>query len=154
MFTNGAFHNIGLGPRNYLSAGDLGRYAGIDWVQENPFNGAGTYSDDPDFGAHKLNYLAQGDEHLGAFKVPSLRNVANTAPYMHGGHFETLTDVVEYYSDLDETPSMGHREESLLPLELSDAQIADLVAFLDALSGSPLDASLLEQPASPVLGGR
>ena len=154
MLTNGAFHNIGLGPRDHLSSGDLGRYSGIDLVQENPFNGAGHYSDDREHGAHQLDYLAQGAEHMGAFKVPTLRNVGETAPYMHGGHFDTLTEVVEYYNELDETPTMGHREESLLPLDLSAEAIADVVAFLESLSGSAVDASLLEQPASPLLDGR
>jgi len=154
MLTNGAFHNIGLGPRDYLAVGDLGRYTGIDAVQDNPFNGASIYSDDPTTGAQKLDYLAQADEHLAAFKVPSLRNVANTAPYMHGGHFESLTRVVEYYDALDEISSFGHREESLLPLGLSKDEIADVVSFLESLTSDALDPQLKIQPASPSLDSR
>ena len=154
MLTNGAFHNIGLGHRDYLQAADLGRYSGIDAVQDNPFNGASIYSDDPTTGAHKLDYLAQGDEHLAAFKVPSLRNVAKTAPYMHGGHFESLTRVVEYYDALDEVSTVGHREESLLPLGLTQDEIADVVSFLESLTSDSLDPQLTIQPDSPSLDSR
>ena len=154
MFTNGAFHNIGLGVRDHLESGDLGRYEGIDLVRASVFNGSSRFSDDTETGAHKLDYLSQGTEHIGAFKAPSLRNVAETAPYMHGGHFEALEDVVRYYSELDETPPLGHREETLLPLDLSDGDVADLVAFLQALTGSPLDEGLLVPPAQPSMDAR
>ena len=69
---------------------------------------------------------------------------------MHGGHFETLTDVVLHYSEMDDPPPIGHREELLLPQQWTDDQIADLVAFLESLQGQPIDESLLSQPDSPL----
>ncbi|MDP6933378.1 MAG: cytochrome c peroxidase, partial [Myxococcota bacterium] len=109
LFTNGEFHNIGLASRDGLDPADTGRFEGISSLLDNAFNGAGDYSDDPDWGSLKVDHLALAEEQLGQFKVPSLRTTAASPPYMHGGHFETLAEVVEYYSELDETPSIGHR---------------------------------------------
>ena len=149
--SNLEFHNIGLGPRDWLSEEDVGRYSGIERVRATLFNGEGDYSDDQDAGAEKLAFLKSGDQNFfGAFKTPTLRNVTDTAPYMHGGHFETLTEVVTYYSDLDEVPLWGHREETLIPLELDAEQKGDLVSFLEHLTGEPLDEALLTAPPSPL----
>ena len=149
--TNKEFHNIGLGARSWLEGVDAGRYLGIDTVLADPFNAAGAYSDDTTSSAAlQLVYLTNGTEQLGQFKTPSLRNVGLTAPYMHGGHFETLAEVVEFYSELNEEVQLGHREDSLEPLELLDTEKAALVAFLNALEGEPLDTSLLSAPTSPI----
>jgi len=82
----------------------------------------------------------------GKFKVPSLRNVARTAPYMHDGRFTTLEEVVEHYS------SGIHRSSALDPnlakhpeigIQLTSAEKADLVAFLKTL-----DDETFAQPAA------
>jgi cytochrome c peroxidase len=75
----------------------------------------------------------------GLFLTPSLRNVAKTAPYMHGGQLATLDDVVAFYrrggGDL---PAKDHR---IIPLDfLTDQDAADLVEFLRALTGTAPDA--------------
>ena len=71
-------------------------------------------------------------EDYGKFKVPSLRNIAQTAPYMHDGRMATLYDVIDHYS------RGGHdvhgKNELIQPLELSEAEVADLEAFLYALT--------------------
>ncbi len=72
-----------------------------------------------------------------AFKTPSLRNVAATGPYMHDGRFASLAEVIDFYDELPGTPVVGHRELTLQPRELSDAQRADLAAFLGALTATP-----------------
>ncbi len=72
-----------------------------------------------------------GDD--GKFKTPSLRDVARRAPYMHDGRFATFEDVVRYYVR-GGTPHTG-LDERIRPLALSDADVADLVAFLGSLSG-------------------
>lgn len=150
LFTNREFHNIGLAPAENTALDDLGRYDGIGKLLGSEFNGIGAYSDDPANGALDLEHLAQGDEQFGQFKTPTLRNVAETAPYMHGGQFATLTDVVTYYSKLNQEPLFGHREDLMIELDWSDEQIAQVVAFLESLTGAPLDAELLGPPASPV----
>ncbi|MFT4974393.1 MAG: cytochrome c peroxidase [Myxococcota bacterium] len=149
-FTNGEFHNIGLADRDWLDSADTGRYEGIPQLLVEPFRGTGAYSDDPEAAAIKLDHLVQGPEQLGQFKVPTLRNVAQSPPYMHGGQLETLEDVVRFYSESEEEPVWGHREELLVPLELSDEDIADVVAFLEALTGPGPAAALLVAPDSPL----
>ncbi|GAA4307835.1 cytochrome c peroxidase [Mucilaginibacter gynuensis] len=73
---------------------------------------------------------------LGEFKIPGLRNVAVTAPYMHNGQFKTLRQVVEYYNNPSAVVSDGiNRDLSLdKPLNLSTQDIDDIVAFLKALT--------------------
>ena len=67
-----------------------------------------------------------------AFKVPSLRNVAERAPYMHAGQFSTLTEVVDHYNRAPEAPA-GHSE--LKSLRLSAQERRQIEAFLRSLSG-------------------
>jgi len=93
---------------------------------------------------------AVGDGVDGAFSVPSLRNVALSAPYMHNGIFGSLEEVVQFYSE------GGGREtgvENMDPFvrgfELSDQETADLVAFLFALT----DESQLQEIPSSVPSG-
>jgi cytochrome c peroxidase len=73
-------------------------------------------------------------EDRGAFKTPTLREIARTAPYMHDGSFLTLRDVVDYY-DRGGNPNPGLDTE-LRPLRLSDADKDALVSFLGSLNGS------------------
>lgn len=153
MMSNLEFHNLGFEPRGWLAPDDQGRWRGIEEVLASPFNAAGAFSDAPDSTkAEELRFVAQQPENRGAFKTPTLRNVALTAPYMHGGHFETLEEVIRFYAELDESPVLvGHRDESLTELDLDDRDVADLVAFLEALTGEPLPAHLTAAPASPEL---
>lgn len=82
----------------------------------------------------------------GRMKVPSLRNIAVTAPYMHDGRFKTLEEVVDFYSRRIQ-PKSPNIDEHIVPLGrglgLSPAQKADLIAFLHTLT----DSSFLKNPA-------
>ena len=69
----------------------------------------------------------------GAFKIPTLREVEHTAPYMHDGSLKTLEEVVEFY-DKGGNPNRN-LDPNIRPLHLSEQQKQDLVAFLKALSG-------------------
>ena len=75
---------------------------------------------------------------LGAFKTPTLRNIAITAPYMHDGSLKTLKDVITHYNNGGVTPANAKVNAFLSggirPLNLSDEQIDDLVAFMQALT--------------------
>ena len=76
---------------------------------------------------------ATGEERdLGMFKIPSLRNVALTAPYMHDGSIKTLKEVVQHYAQ----GGKGHMNQSryVRRLSLTDAEVDDIVAFLEALT--------------------
>ncbi|MBI1853340.1 MAG: cytochrome-c peroxidase [Planctomycetes bacterium] len=147
-FTDGEFHDTGVPSRGNAPARDAGRYAGVDLVKRDPFNSASRYSDDArSSAADRLSFLVNREENWGQFKTPSLRNVAETAPYMHKGQFATLEEVVDFYSTLEGRVTIGHHPETiLLPLNLSDDEKQDLIAFLRALTGEPLDPRLTEMP--------
>ena len=148
-FSNDEFHNIGLGSRDWLVDGDQGRYDGIAALLQDPFNGAGDYSDDTEYGSLRIDHLVRSAEQLGQFKTPTLRNLAETAPYMHGGHYDTLEEVVTHYARLDETEEVGHREELLVVHDdWGDAEITALVEFLLTLEGTELDPALIGTPAA------
>ncbi len=149
-FSNKEFHNVALPASPDIDNESEGRFGGIDLLLVNPFNGRGAYSDNTEDAEIKLGYLIQSPEQMGTFKTPGLRNLLDTAPYMHGGHFQTLTEVVQHYNEMDDPPLSGHREELLLPLFWDEQQVADMVAFLESLQGEPIDAALKVQPESPL----
>jgi len=136
-FTNGEFHEVGV---PYMLGGgrvDPGRHGGIKRLQGDPFNLLGQYSDDASgASATKTRHVEMQHANFGQFKVPSLRNVALTAPYMHDGRLATLRDVVRHYSELDLERIHVHGEQLLRPLRLSPGESEDLVAFLESL-GDP-----------------
>jgi cytochrome c peroxidase len=102
-FTDNSFQNLGVPQEGPLTE-DLGRYT-----------------------------VTKDEKDKGAFKVPSLRNIAMTAPYMHTGVFKTLDDVVDFYNK-GGGPS-ANKSPKILPLNLTDAEKKDLVAFLMSLTG-------------------
>lgn len=70
-----------------------------------------------------------------AFKTPSLRNVALTAPYQHDGSEASLLEVVTFYNKGGRDPQSYGKALDIRPLTLTDAELQDLVAFLEALTG-------------------
>ncbi|MFW2371843.1 MAG: cytochrome-c peroxidase [Gammaproteobacteria bacterium] len=75
---------------------------------------------------------------MGSFKTPTLRNIAETKPYMHDGSLKTLKDVVDFYNNggrvKSDDPVNGFQSGGIRPLELSDQQKEDLVSFMEALT--------------------
>ena len=128
MFTNGGFHNIGTG--NFSGEHlDFGRVFGLRAALMGEFNCLGKYSDAQPDQCLELRFLNKS-AHVpleGAFKVPGLRNVAETGPYMHDGRFDSLDAVLAYYR---EPPDPALQTHELKPLALSDAELAALRAFL------------------------
>ena len=104
LFTDGKFHNIGVSVNEEGDLTDLGRY------------------DDTKVEADK-----------GAFKTPTLRNVAKTAPYMHDGSLKTLKAVVDFYAGGGN--SNPYLDKEIKTIHLSGQERADLVTFLEALTG-------------------
>jgi cytochrome c peroxidase len=149
FFTDQRFHNLGvpqMGP--HAPATDMGRLPAIANVLDNPFNSAGAFSDDPEAGMARLGLLMPDAALLGTFRTKSLREISRTAPYMHDGAMATLRDVVVFYNQGGGTAPMhgafvGTVDRLIRPLNLTDHQIDDLVAFLEALEGAPLPAALL-----------
>lgn len=106
-FTDNQFHALGFQRRPGVAI-DPGRYA-----------------------------VTQNDDHREQFKTPTLRSVAQSAPYMHDGKFATLEEVVEFYVKAE--PTTAPRHPLITPLSLlSDQDKKDLVEFLKALTGEPL----------------
>jgi cytochrome c peroxidase len=76
---------------------------------------------------------------MGAFLTPTLRNVAKTPPYLHDGSVKTLPQVVELYDRGGiKNP---HLDPKMKPLRLSAREKADLVAFMQSLTGKPIPMS-------------
>jgi cytochrome c peroxidase len=148
-FTDGEFHDIGVPPRAGL-APDTGRADGVARLQGDEFQAGGSFSDDPQSEAARSTAFLDPIAPAGQVKTPSLRNAAATAPYMHQGQLATLRDVVRYYSTLEgRRPPGPHDEKILVPLRLDESETADLIAFLESLTGEPLPPELLRRPAAP-----
>ena len=140
LFTNFGFHNIGLieGKRG-VKTYDFGRATGVKQAMTDPFRCEGPYSDaEPEACIEQRFVKAKSKELVAAFKVPTLRNVAKTAPYMHDGRFPTLGDVLQHYK---EAPAFRIGFQQLFPLDLTQEQLDQLEAFLGALTG-PSSASV------------
>lgn len=137
-FTNGEFGDIGIPFFAAPGRVDPGRYEGIRKLQASRANLLGAYNDDPArASATGTRHVTLEHRNWGEFRVPSLRNVARTAPYMHNGHLATLRDVVGHYSELNEDRLHADGEKILKPLRLSEAEAADLVVFLESLGDAP-----------------
>jgi len=152
-FTDREFHDLRLPPAQ--AAGDVpddpGRTRGVESLQRNEFNGVGRWSDDPEGPARYLvEFLPQHRHGVGEFKTPSLRNVAVTAPYMHQGQFETLGDVLHFYSTFEGALDRRSMSEKILqPLDLTEQEQQDIVHFLESLTDVDIDARLMRAPDSP-----
>lgn len=134
-FSHGEFADVG---RPFFVAGgvDPGRHQGLQQLLASPFNRLGPHNDagarDPR--AVTTRHLRLEPRHFGEFRVPGLRQLVHTAPYMHDGSLATIEDVVRHYSQLDEERLHADGERILRRLDLTDGQAADLAAFLRSLS--------------------
>ena len=134
-FTNGEFGDIGI-PFFVQGGVDGGRYKGLEKLLASPYNRLGAFNDaaEQDPRAVSTRHVTLQPRHFGEFRVPSLRQLTHTAPYMHNGSVATLEAVVNHYSNLPEERLHTDGERILRPLQLSDQQAADLTAFLRSLS--------------------
>ena len=121
LFTDNNFHNVGIGV-SQGNISDAGRYVVTD-----------------------------RDSDLGAFKTPSLRNIAITAPYFHDGSRKILKDTIDYFvSGGNSNPNL---DKEMHPLHLTVQQQADLVAFLQSLNGDgPKVLNPADESTSPNQG--
>lgn len=151
MFNDNDFHVTGVpqeGPN--LPPEDEGRFKDITAVLSHQFNTASPYSDDPAAGQEKLGDLVPTDDDLGAFRTKNLRNVAKSAPYFHTGGAATLEEVIEFYDRGGaDSGFMGTKDPRMVPLNLSTEERADLVAFLETLTGEPIPDHLRIDTSKP-----
>ena len=131
LFTNNEFHNTGVPPR-VGKAPDRGRIVAVAAVQADEFNCRSRWSDAKPGECAELDFLAPPDaSQAGAFRVPSLRNVAERAPYMHAGQKRSLRDVLDHYN---RAPRAAVGRTELKPLSLDESELEQLEAFLRTLS--------------------
>ena len=147
---------------------------GLRKLQANKFRRDSVWSDDSECAAHntahidatynadhptecdgRIKYYAMPltDALVGAWKTPSLRDVALTAPYMHNGMYTDLTQVMVHYNKGGLIDEMGGEvngtiSDKIKQLNLSDQEMADLVAFLQSLTGQ-VDPTVTAPPTVP-----
>ena len=144
LLTDQHFHNTGVPPLDPARP-DRGRAAATTKVRSDEFNCLGAFSDALPQACQELRFMVTDDPALeGAFKTPSLRNVALRPPYMHAGQFASLEQVIGHYAKSpvaavgqSELAHAGQRHAQRTPIRLSESEIRDLAAFLRTLSGAP-----------------
>jgi cytochrome c peroxidase len=156
LFTDNRFHNVGVGMNRiqdkvpqiapkFLEAKAKGMDVDVKVLTDPASSELGRFA------------VTEGLDELGAFKTPTLRNVAVTGPFMHDGSLATLRDVVVHYNNGGVT-NKGEKVNDFLSggireLNLTEEQITDLVAFMEALTSpqhaKPTTVSALTAGAQP-----
>lgn len=152
LFTDNRFHNIGVGVNRIQD--EIPQFAPAFLTAK----AAGTDVDKAVLTNPKVSELGRFAvtetlDEIGAFKTSTLRNVAVTAPFMHDGSLKTLRDVVEHYNNggitRKDDPVNDFLSGGIRPLNLTDQEMTDLVAFMEALT-SPQFAEQKAASANPV----
>ncbi len=151
LFSDGEFHNTGVGyyatMRPAVVELDVLLAPGrSERVQTDLLKTTGTVQF-PDLGRYEVTGLPAD---RWRYRTPSLRNVALTAPYMHDGSLASLRDVLMFYNR-GGVPNEG-LDPLIRPLGLTDGEIDDLLAFLQSLTGSNVDALVADAFAAPIGG--
>ncbi len=147
LFTDSKFHNVGVGINAIQN--DVPVLAG-EYIRAQATAAEVDQRVLSDKKSSELGRFAvtRYFDELGAFKTPTLRNIALTAPYMHDGSLKTLRDVVVHYNNggvtVAEDPVNDFLSGGIRPLALTDKEIDDLVAFMEALT-SPEVAQLAKE---------
>jgi cytochrome c peroxidase len=137
LFTDNRFHNVGVGINDIQNdVPDLaGEYIRAEVTASEVDVKVLTDKRSSELGRFAVTRLF---DDLGAFKTSTLRNIALTAPYMHDGSRATLRDVVVHYNNggvaNEGDPVNDFLSGGIRPLNLTDEQIDDLVAFMEALT--------------------
>jgi cytochrome c peroxidase len=129
--TDDHFHNTGVPASSLVAAVDSGRTVGVRQALAAEFACTSKYSDAKEDDCAELRFATtDGEELVRAYKSPSLRGVADRAPYMHAGQIATLSEVIDHYDRAPKAP-FGHSE--LKPLKLSAQERRQIEAFLRTL---------------------
>jgi len=120
--TNGEFHDTGRPFFTGVGQVDPGRYSGIQRVRKDRYNLLGEFNEASQEAAkRKTRTVTIGQVNFGQWRTPSLRNLRQTAPYMH---------------DIDPQRLHSQGESILKPLDFDGRDREDLVRFLESLSTS------------------
>jgi cytochrome c peroxidase len=134
--TDDHFHNTGVPASRAVASADSGRAVGVRQAIAAEFSCTSRWSDAKPEDCEELRFATtEGEELVRAYKTPSLRGVADRAPYMHAGQIATLAEVIDHYDRAPQAPA-GHSE--LKPLKLDAKERRQIEAFLRTLSAAPL----------------
>ncbi|WP_298934003.1 cytochrome c peroxidase [uncultured Ruegeria sp.] len=137
-FSNNEFHDAGVPYFLSETEVDEGRFGGLNFLLSSAYTLDSDWSDDPDKqGAWVVRSVRRSHSDFGTFRTPSLRGVAETAPYMHDGSLIDLEAVIRHYSEIDTERLHVDGEAILSELNLTEQEVADLAAFLVTLSKAP-----------------
>lgn len=157
------FHSVGVAQRGErVQSVDRGREEGLEvllGMGPGIYNTAGIYNDGLASGFNRVAGLVATPADVGRFRIKSLRNVAQSPPYMHAGQLATLADVVHFYNaGGDPSGYSGERDRLVQPLGLTDDEERQLVRFLESLTGVSVPAERrcdisVTRPDVPTCGG-
>ncbi len=152
LFTDNAFHNTGVGYFATMRPADTELEVMLapghsQQVETDLLHTTGTKTF-RDLGRYEVTGLPAD---RWRYRTPSLRNVALTAPYMHDGSLSALRDVVQFYNRGGVPNEV--LDPRIRPLGLTSAEIDDLLAFLESLTGSNIDDIVADAFAAPIGGG-
>lgn len=137
LFTDNRFHNIGVGfkkirnkeaqtAHEFIKSKRAGANVDVTVLTMGNMSELGRFA------------VTENPTQIGAFKTSTLRNISVTQPYMHDGSLETLEDVIDFYNNGgrvgENDPLSDFLSGGIRPLNLSDGEKKDLVAFLEALT--------------------
>ena len=149
LFTDHKRHNTGIGYAESMQKSPDKQKVQVApgvFVDVDRQNLQGLSTEKPnDLGYYEIS---QNPADRWAYKTPMLRNVALTAPYMHNGSLATLEDVARFYNQGG--IANDNLSPLIKPLGLSDAEVADLVAFLKSLTGGNVGTLVSDAFAAPV----
>ena len=137
LFTDNRFHNIGVGINRIQN--EVGRFAPVFLqAKAQGIDVDKAVLSDPKASELGRFAVTESLDEIGSFKTSSLRNIAVTAPFMHDGSLKTLRDVVEHYNNGGVTdkadPVNDFLSGGIRPLNLTEQEMTDLVAFLETLT--------------------
>lgn len=137
LFSDFDFHNTGM-PSRAGRAMDLGLQGGLLIVLNSPFNCQGRFSDAGSEDCKPLEFINLSmSRSIGAFRTPTLRSVSQKSVFGHAGQFSDLRDVIRHYQAAPESPlrnlARAPAGSDIQPLNLTETDIDDLVAFLESL---------------------
>ena len=136
--TDNLFHNIGVSARKQNFEALAGQALGALKDGSNNTEAIDKLAIETDLSELGRFLVTKKHEDIGAFKTEQLRNVGITAPYMHDGSLKTLWDVMDHYNKGGETNAF--LDGGIEPLNLSESEIDDVVAFLFALTDTRFTA--------------
>ena len=149
LFTDNELHNTGIGYAESMApaaaAHPVMLAPGVRVTLAPELIGAVSGPRQSDLGLYEVT---QDPDDRWKYRTPSLRNVALTAPYMHNGSLATLRDVLDFYH------RGGHPnpllDARIRPLDLTNDDLDDLLAFLESLTGDNIDTLVSDAFAAPI----